>query len=85
MPIPSRPIPNPAAVEAESQEAIEFVLATIRRKLEHDCGHPVPGATVAQHPDLAIEALCILIGGTLAKTRELEARLAQWIGDGQPQ
>ena len=76
MPIPSRPIPHPAAVEAESQEALNFVLAEVQRV------HP--GATITQHPDLAIEALCILIGGTLAKTRELEARLAQSIGDGQP-
>ena len=77
MPIPSRPIPHPAAVEAESQEALNFVLAEVQRV------HP--GATIAQHPDLAIEASCILIGGLFAKTRELEARLAQWIGDGQPQ
>jgi hypothetical protein len=28
--------------------------------------------------------MCVLVGGALAKTRELEARLAQWIGDGQP-
>ena len=77
MPIPSRPIPHPAAVEAEAQEALNYLLSSVQRV------HP--GATIAEHPDLAIEAMCVLVGGALAKTRELEARMAQWIGDGQPQ
>ena len=77
MPIPSRPIPRPSAVEAEAHEALTFVLAEVQR--EH------PGATISEHADLAIEALCVLVAGALVKNRELEARLAQWMGDGQPQ
>jgi hypothetical protein len=44
-----------------------------------------PGSTIAEHPALAIEALCVLVAGTLIKNRELEERLAQWLGDGVPQ
>jgi hypothetical protein len=72
-----RPLIHPTAVEAESQEALNYLLASVQRV------HP--GATIAEHPDLAIEALCVLVRGALAKNRELAARLAQWIGDGQPQ
>jgi hypothetical protein len=64
MPIPSRPIPRPTAVETEAQGALNYLLASVQQV------HP--GATIAEHPDLAIEALCVLVGGALAKNRELE-------------
>jgi hypothetical protein len=77
MPTHPSPITHPTAVEASSQAALNFLLAEVQRV------HP--GATIAQHPDLAIEALCILVGGALAKNRELQEQLAQWLGDAQPQ
>jgi hypothetical protein len=77
MPIPSRPIPHPTAVEAESQVALNFVLAEVQRV------HP--GATIAEHPGEAIEALCVLAGSLLVRCKQLEARLVLRIGDGQAQ
>ena len=77
MPITPRPIPHPTQVEEESQECLNYVLAEIQRV------HP--GATVAQHPELAIEALCVLLGGAMAKCKALEDRLYMWVDFGQPQ
>ena len=74
MPKPTSPIVHPTALAAETQEALNFVLAEVQRV------HP--GATIAEHPDLAIEAMCVLVAGALAKNRELETRLAEWLGGG---
>ena len=66
--------PHESTVEAESQLVLNFVLAEVQKI------HP--GSTVADYPGVAIEAMCVLVAGALAKNRELETRLAEWLGGG---
>jgi hypothetical protein len=65
-------IPTSAEIEACSQTALNFVQAQV----EHVHG---VGTTVPMGPEFtAIEALCVLIGGLMAKNRELERQVADF-------